>query len=219
MKTKLVCFFIRVAVLVAVLGIAGTVAGRVTAQQKAISDNADAIFRSPLSHVAGNPNGDVSVVEFFDYNCGYCRMALPDVVKLVNDDGKVRLVLKELPIFGDDSVTTAKLALASNKQGKYFEMHQKLLSEPGRAGKEKALWIAKELGLDLDQLQKDAEDPDIDKALVETKDLAHKLAGSPLSTPLFVIGDQVLYGVSDDFSDELKADVAVVRQKGCAAAC
>ena len=146
-------------------------------------------------------------------------MALPDVVKLVNDDGKVRLVLKELPIFGDDSVTTAKLALASNKQGKYFEMHQKLLSEPGRAGKEKALWIAKKLGLDLDQLQKDAEDPDIDKALVETKDLAHKLAGSPLSTPLFVIGDQVLYGVSDDFSDELKADVAEVRQKGCAAAC
>ena len=138
MKTKLVWFFIRVAILVAVLGIVGTVAGRVTAQQKAISDNADAIFRSPLSHVAGNPNGDVSVVEFFDYNCGYCRLALPDVVKLVNDDGKVRLVLKELPIFGDDSVTAAKLALASNKQGKYFEMHQKLLSEPGRAGKEKA---------------------------------------------------------------------------------
>jgi protein-disulfide isomerase len=158
-------------------------------------------------------------VEFFDYNCGYCRLALPDVVKLVNDDGKVRLVLKELPIFGDDSVTAAKLALASNKQGKYFEMHQKLLSEPGRAGKEKALWIANELGLDLDQLQKDAEDPDIQKALVETKDLAHKLAGSPLSTPLFVIGDQGLFGVSDDFSDELKADVAEVRQKGCAAAC
>jgi 2-hydroxychromene-2-carboxylate isomerase len=81
------------------------------------------------------------------------------------------------------------------------------------------LWIANELGLDLDQLQKDAEDPDIQKALVETKDLAHKLVGSPLSTPLFVIGDQVLYGVSDDFSDELKADVAEVRRKGCAAAC
>jgi 2-hydroxychromene-2-carboxylate isomerase len=98
-------------------------------------------------------------------------------------------------------------------------MHQKLLSEPGRAGKEKALWIAKELGLDLDQLQKDAEDPDIQKALVEAKDLARKLEGSPLSTPLFVIGDQVLYGVSDDFFDQLKADVAEVRQKGCVAAC
>ncbi|MGB3021933.1 MAG: thioredoxin domain-containing protein, partial [Methyloceanibacter sp.] len=81
-------------------------------QNKAISENAEAIFRSPVSHVAGNPNGDVSVVEFFDYNCGYCRRALPDVVKLVNDDGKVRLVLKELPIFGEDSEAAAKYALA-----------------------------------------------------------------------------------------------------------
>ncbi|MGA8435460.1 MAG: DsbA family protein, partial [Methyloceanibacter sp.] len=144
-------------------------------QTKAISDNADAIFRSPVSHVAGNPNGDVSVVEFFDYNCPFCRHALHDVVKLIDDDGKVRLVLKELPILSDDSVAAAKLALASNKQGKYFEMHQKLLSEPGKADKAKALRIAKDLGLDVDQLQKDADDPDIKKALDEAKDLAHKL--------------------------------------------
>ena len=182
-------------------------------QQKAISENADALFRSPLSHVAGNPNGDVSVVEFFDYNCPYCRRALPDVVKLVNDDGKVRLVLKELPIFGDDSMTAAKLALASNKQGKYFEMHQKLLSEPGKANKEKALRIAKELGLDVDQLQKDAEDPDIKKALDEAKDLAQKL--NLQGTPLYLIGDRVVAGAPDDLFDQLKAKVAEVRQKGC----
>ena len=99
-------------------------------QQKAISKNADAIFRSPVTPVAGNPNGDVSVVEFFDYNCPYCRRALPDVLKLINQDGKVRLVLKELPILSDDSVAAAKLALAANKQGKYFEMHQKLCPSP-----------------------------------------------------------------------------------------
>src|SRR5262249_56847249 len=115
--------------------------------------------RCDLSIVAGNPNGDVSVVEFFDYNCPFSRRALHDVVKLINDDGKVRLVLKELPILSDDSVAAAKLALASNKQCKYFEMHQELLSEPGKANKEKALRIAKDLGLDIDQLQKDAEDP------------------------------------------------------------
>jgi protein-disulfide isomerase len=188
-------------------------------QQKSIFDNADAIFRSPVSHVAGNPNGDVSLVEFFDYNCGYCRRALPDVVKLVKEDGKIRLVLKELPIFGDDSVAAAKLALASNKQGKYFQMHQKLLSEAGRANKEKALQVARELGLDVDQLQKDAEDPDIKKALDEAKDLAHKLQGSPLSTPYYVIGDQVLDAVSDDFFHRLKAEVAEVRRKGCAGTC
>jgi len=81
----------------------------------------------------------VSVVEFFDYNCPYCRHALPDVLKLINDDAKVRLVLKELPILSADSVAAAKLALAANKQGKYFETHQKLFSEPGKADKDKAL--------------------------------------------------------------------------------
>jgi protein-disulfide isomerase len=93
-------------------------------QAKAISDNAEAIFRSKVGHVAGNAEGDVSVVEFFDYNCGYCRRALPDVVKLVENDGKVRLVLKELPIFGEESEEAAKLALASDNQGNYFEMHR-----------------------------------------------------------------------------------------------
>ena len=186
-------------------------------QTKAISDNADAIFRSPVSHVAGNPNGDVSVVEFFDYNCPFCRRARPDVLKLIDDDGQVRLVLKELPILGADSVAAAKLALASNKQGKYFEMHQKLLSEPGKADKAKALQIAKDLGLDVDQLQKDAEDPDIKKALDEAKDLAGKLGLQ--GTPLFLIGDRTIPGAPDDLFDRLKAKVAEVRQKGCAGTC
>jgi protein-disulfide isomerase len=186
-------------------------------QQKAISDNADAIFRSPVSHVAGNPNGDVSVVEFFDYNCPYCRQALPDVVKLVNDDGKIRLILKELPILSGDSVAAAKLVLASNKQGKYFEMHQKIFSQAGKADKEKALRIAKELGLDVDQLQKDAEDPEIKKSLDEAKDLAQKL--NLQGTPLFLIGDRVIAGAPDDLFDQLKAKVAEVRQEGCASTC
>jgi protein-disulfide isomerase len=186
-------------------------------QKKTISENADAIFRSPMAHVVGNPSGDVSLVEFFDYNCGYCRKAMPDVVKLVKDDGKIRLVLKELPIFGEDSEAAAKLALASNKQGKYFEMHQKLFSEPGKADKDKALRVAKELGLDVDQLQKDAEDPDIRKGLEQAKDLAQKL--NLQGTPLYLIGDRVLPGAPDDLLDELKAKVADVRKNGCSATC
>jgi protein-disulfide isomerase len=186
-------------------------------QKKAISDNADAIFRSPVSHVAGNPDGDVSVVEFFDYNCGYCRRALPDVVKLVKDDGKVRLVLKELPIFGEDSEAASKYALAAANQGKYFEMHQKLFSEPGKADKDKALRIAKELGLDIDKLEKDSQSDDIKKALAEAKDLAQKL--NLQGTPLYLIGDHVLPGAPDDLYDQLKANVAEVREKGCATTC
>jgi protein-disulfide isomerase len=186
-------------------------------QQKAISKNADAIVRSPVTPVAGNPNGDVSVVEFFDYNCPYCRRALPDVLKLINQDGNVRLVLKELPILSDDSVAAAKLALAANKQGKYFEMHQKLFSESGRANKDKALRIAKELGLDIAQLQRDAENPDIKKALNENKELAVKLDLE--GTPMFLIGDRVIGGAPDDLFDQLKTKVAEVRQNGCASTC
>jgi protein-disulfide isomerase len=186
-------------------------------QQKTIGDNADEIFRSPVAHVAGNPDGDVSVVEFFDYNCGYCRRALPDVVKLVKDDGKVRLVLKELPIFGEDSEAASKYALAADKQGKYFEMHQKLFSEPGNADKDKALRIAKELGLDIDQLEKDAQSDDIKKSLAEAKELAQKL--NLQGTPLYLIGDRVLPGAPDDLYDQLKANVAEVREKGCATTC
>jgi protein-disulfide isomerase len=186
-------------------------------QQKVISDNAEAIFRSPLAFVAGNPDGDVSVVEFFDYNCGYCRRALPDVVKLVDNDKKVRLVLKELPIFGEDSEAASKAALAAHKQGKYFEMHQKLFTEPGKADKEKALRIAGELGLDVAQLEKDMADPDIQKSLDQAKDLAQKLGLQ--GTPLYLIGDHVIPGAPDDLYDQLTKNVGEIREKGCKATC
>jgi protein-disulfide isomerase len=186
-------------------------------QQKIISDNAEAIFRSPLANVAGNPNGDVNVVEFFDYNCGFCRRALPDVVKLIDSDDKVRVVFKELPIFGDESEAAAKAALAAAKQGKYFEMHQKLFSEPGKADKDKALKIAQELGLDVPQLEKDMENPSIQQALDEAKDLAQKLGLQ--GTPLYLIGDRIVAGAPDDLYDQLTAKVAEVREKGCKATC
>jgi protein-disulfide isomerase len=186
-------------------------------QQKVISDNAEAIFRSPLAHVAGNPNGDVSVVEFFDYNCGFCKRALPDVVKLAQNDNKVRLVLKELPIFGEESEGAAKVALASAKQGKYFEIYQKLFTEPGKADKDKALRIAGELGLDKAQLEKDIQDPEIQKSLDEAKELANKLGLQ--GTPLFLIGDRSIPGAPDDLYDQLTKNVAEVREKGCTATC
>jgi protein-disulfide isomerase len=161
--------------------------------------------------------GKYTVVEFFDYNCGYCRRALPDVVKLVEEDGKVRLVLKELPIFGGDSEEAAKFAIAADRQGKYFEMHQKLLSEPGKANKEKAMKIAKELGLDTEQLEKDAEDASTQQALDEARVLAEKLGLQ--GTPLYLIGDRVVPGAPDDLYDQLKAKVAEVRKDGCATTC
>jgi protein-disulfide isomerase len=186
-------------------------------QQKVVSENADALFRSPHAYVAGNPNGDVNVVEFFDYNCGFCKRALPEVVKLIENDGKVRVVLKELPIFGEDSEAASKAALAAGKQGKYFEMHQKLFTEPGKADKDKALKVAGELGLDIPQLEKDMEDPSVKQALDEAKDLAQKLGLQ--GTPLYLVGDQVIPGAPDDLYDQFVKDVAQIREKGCKATC
>jgi len=114
-------------------------------------------------------------------------------------------------------LVAAKVALAAGKQGKYFEMHQKLFSEPGKADKDKGLRIAAELGLDVPQLEKDMQDPSIQQALDEAKDLAKKLGLQ--GTPLYLIGDRVVPGAPDDLYDQLTAKVAEVREKGCKATC
>lgn len=186
-------------------------------QREAISDNADALFRSEKAYTAGNPDGDVTVVEFFDYNCGFCRRAMPDVVKLVDNDDKVKVVFKELPIFGQESEEAAKGALAAAKQGKYFEMHQKLFSEPGKANKEKVLRIANEIGLDVPQLEKDMESADVQASLDEARDLAQQLGLQ--GTPLYLIGDRIIPGAPEDLYDQLVEQVTEVREKGCTATC
>jgi protein-disulfide isomerase len=186
-------------------------------QQKVIGDNAEAIFRSPKSYSAGNPDGDVTVVEFFDYNCGFCKRALPEIVKLIEKDDKVRVVFKELPIFGEESEWAAKAALAAGKQGKYFEMHQKLYAAPGKADKEKALRVAAEIGLDVPQLEKDMEDPAVIQALEETKEVAAKLGIQ--GTPFYLIGDRMIPGAPDDLHDQLVTKVAEIREKGCKVTC
>jgi protein-disulfide isomerase len=186
-------------------------------QGKAISDNADALFRSSKSFSAGNPDGDVTVVEFFDYNCGYCRRAMPEVVKLIDNDDKVKLVLKELPIFGEDSEAAAKGALAAHKQGKYFEMHQKLFAEPGKANKDKVLRIANELGLDVPKLEADMQSDEVEEELAEARGLAQQLGLQ--GTPLYLIGDRIIPGAPDDLYDQLVEKVTEVREKGCEATC
>ena len=186
-------------------------------QQKAIGKNADKIFRSPESPVAANPDGDVTLVEFFDYNCGYCKRAMPEIVKIVGEDTKVKLVLKELPIFGEDSEAAAKAALAAKKQGKYFEMHQKLFSEPGKVDLEKALRVAQGLGLDVEQLKKDMEDQSVKDALAENRALAEELGVQ--GTPYTLVGDIVIAGAPDDLHDQLTKKISEIRQNGCHTTC
>ena len=108
----------------------------------AIAENAAEIYREPKASVAGNPNGDITVVEFFDYNCGYCKRGLHDVIKLVDTDPKVRVVFKELPILSKGSEEASRVALAAGRQGKYWEIHQAMLGAKGHMDEAAALKIA-----------------------------------------------------------------------------
>ncbi len=150
---------------------------------------------SASSPAAGNAKGDVTVVEFFDYNCGYCKHALDDVTKLVDDDKNVRVVFKDYPILAPSSTEAAKYALASQKQGKYYEFHQKLMHYPGEKNEQAFRSIAKDLGLDFDKLKKDADSDEISAVLEKNKQAAHDLGID--GTPAFIFNDTLIPGYID----------------------
>ena len=143
------------------------------------------------SPVGGNPAGDVTIVEFFDYNCGYCKRVAPTVKALLKSDPNVRVVYKEFAILGPPSVLAAKAALAAQRQGKYVPFHEALMSS-GRATGSTIAALARNLGMDYGKLLKDMEDPAIGKTLQRTYRLASLLGIN--GTPAFVIGDQVVPG-------------------------
>lgn len=179
----------------------------------ALTENADAIFRSATAPVVGNKDGDVTVVEFFDYNCGFCRRAIGGMAKLINDDRNVKVVFKEFPIFGKESEDAARIALAAGKQGKYWELHRALLETPGRSNKDKGLRLAKKLGLDTAKLEADMTSDDVNKEIEEVRKLADIMGIR--GTPHFLIGDKVIPGAPEDLYDQLKSRISEVRDAGC----
>ena len=182
---------------------------------QAIADNAPALFRRSGDLVAGNQQGKVTMVEFFDYNCGYCKRAVPDVVKMIEADKDLRVVFKELPILGPGSVYASKAALASRKQGKYWEFHMALLKHEGRIDEAATLAIAGQVGLDTDQLLKDMEAPDVAESISSSQQLAQAL--SIEGTPAF-ISDQTLIPGAIGF-EGLRSAVQVVRDGGGCKVC
>jgi protein-disulfide isomerase len=160
-----------------------------------LSDKADDIFRDPDSPVGGNPNGDVTIVEFADYNCPYCRRVAPLIAEMETDDPGVRVVYKEIPILGEDSVFAAKAALAAHEQGKYVAFHRALMNAKGVAAEGLVLAIAGKVGLDVEKLRADIEAPSIQAAIDRNLALARKLGIN--GTPTFIVGDQVVQGAID----------------------
>jgi protein-disulfide isomerase len=184
-----------------------------TAQTAAIRETKDALLTSPHSIVVGNPSGDVTLVEFFDYNCGYCKQALADIQGLMKGDPKLRVVLKDLPVLGQDSLEASRIALAAKAQlsgDKLFEYHTRLLATRGRVGGERATSLAREMGLDVARLQKDASGSEVNAALSENQRLAEKLAIN--GTPAFIIGEEVIPGAIGQ--GPLRQAIAGVRQCG-----
>jgi protein-disulfide isomerase len=157
-----------------------------------IEEKHEAIYNDPSSPVAGDKNGDVTLVEFFDYNCGYCKQAFKDVQKLIDEDKKLRVVFKEIPILSESSHTAARYAQAADKQGKYWEFHQALMNSSGQINEAKLESVAKDVGLDVEKLKKDADSAGVRTAIEKNLELARSIGIS--GTPGFVIGDQALRG-------------------------
>ena len=176
------------------------------AQLKSLSEE---VFRDPASPVAGNPRGDVTVVEFFDYQCGYCKSVLDDVRQLLKADPKVRFVFKEYPILGPNSVVAARAALAAREQGKYLEFHNALMETKGQLDQGAIERAARSVGLDIDRLKRDMAKPEIDQALQRNRQLGDAL--DIQGTPAFIIGSQIVPGALN--FDKLKALVAEARAK------
>ncbi|UWP93898.1 DsbA family protein (plasmid) [Aliiroseovarius crassostreae] len=163
-----------------------------TAQAEVLVNQRELLEKDPNAPVLGNPDGDVTVVEFFDYNCPYCKRAMPQVQGLLEADPNVRLVYREWPILGDGSVFAAKAALAARDQGKYEEFHWALMGMNGRAEDATVLRIAREVGLDIEQLRRDMETPEVEEHIATSMRLARDLGFN--GTPSFVIGDSLVPG-------------------------
>jgi protein-disulfide isomerase len=165
-------------------------------QKKVISDHKQPLFDSPHHVTLGNPNGDVTMVEFFDYNCGFCKRALDDMMTLIKNDPKLKVVLKEMPVLSQGSMEAAQVAVAvamQDKSGKrYLDFHQKLLMGRGQADKARALAVAKEVGADMARVEKDMNSPEVKAALQESFTLAEALGFQ--GTPSYVIGNEAVVG-------------------------
>lgn len=188
------------------------VAAQRAQQQDAISGQSAAIFEHASDPVLGNPEGSVTVVEFFDYNCGYCKRAMSDMLTMMENDSELKFVLKEFPILGPDSEAAHRVAFAVNDlyPEKYAEFHLRLLGGEGRADEDSAMAIATDLGGDEDAIRKQMDDPSIVTRIRETYELANALGIS--GTPAYVIGDEVVSGALGE--EVLMDKVANVRECG-----
>ena len=183
----------------------------------AIAGLADQIYRSPDAPVAGNPKGDITVVEFFDYNCGYCKRAFGDIAKLVEKEPGVKLVLKELPILSKGSEEGTRVALAAKAQGKYWEVHRALLNMRGQISEQTALAAAEKLGLDMAKLKTDMKSDAVTQEIARVRELAQSMGIQ--GTPHFLVADRAIAGAPQNLLEMMSQHIAEVRKDGGCKVC
>ncbi|WBU64141.1 DsbA family protein [Paracoccus aerodenitrificans] len=150
------------------------------------------IERNPALPVLGNPEGNITLTEFFDYNCQFCRANMRDVQRLIGEDPQLRVVFREWPVFGDGSFFAAKASLASLQQQKYWQFHEALMQMNARAEEATVMRAARNVGLDTDRLRADMEKRAILDQIYETMDLADTMALT--GTPTFIAGHEAVFG-------------------------
>jgi len=175
----------------------------------ALAKDRDQVFDDPTTPVGGNPKGDVSLVEFFDYRCPYCKQVEPALEALLSQDHQLRFVYKEFPVLGPESVTAARAALAARQQGKYAAFHRAMMAVKGEFDEAAVFKVASSVGLDVDRLKRDMDAPEIDRTLKDNLTLAAAL--DIRGTPGFVIGNEIVPGAVS--LDTLKKLIGKARKK------
>tara|TARA_Y100000589_G_C27111577_1_gene612453 strand:+ start:430 stop:1230 length:801 start_codon:yes stop_codon:yes gene_type:complete len=163
-----------------------------TEQKRQIDQNKKLLFSNPTGMILGNPEGTISIVEFFDYQCGYCKKMLRVLIKATKDNPNLRVILKEYPILGPVSFIAAQASLASLKQDKYKDFHKSLMLMNGRISERAIFKVAKEVGLNIDKLKADMTDPEIFSIINSTRELGQKLAIR--GTPALVVNNEIIPG-------------------------
>jgi protein-disulfide isomerase len=180
------------------------------ATRQAIAAQQGALIADPSSPVGGNPKGDVTIVEFFDYRCPYCKEVEPSLERLLKEDGKLRIVYKEFPILGPASVYAARVALAARAQGKYDEFHRTMMAVKGSIDETIVRHTASSVGIDMTKIGATLDDEGISRIIKSNYSLAEALDID--GTPAFIVGDALLPGAAD--IDTLRQAVAKVRKGG-----
>ena len=176
--------------------------------KQALSERHHEIFDDPATPVGGNPQGDVSIVEFFDYRCPYCKQVQPTLETLLRKDPNLRFVYKEMPVLGPSSVVAAHAALAARLQGKYEAFHNAMMAAKGQISDDVVYRVAGSVGLDVERLKRDMESPEMDQAVKANLALAEAL--DIRGTPGFIIGNHIIPGAVD--LDALKDLIAESRK-------